>query len=67
MDVAIIRSPTAFVAASVCRLAMPPITGRMPQLAYIAASGLATLLATFISTKELRVVVLQRLSLKASS
>ena len=57
----------ALVVALVCRLAMPPITGRMPQLAYIAASGLVTLLATFISTKELRVVVLQRLSLKASS
>jgi hypothetical protein len=50
------------VVALACRLAMPEISGRFTQLAYIAASGLVTLLATFAATKQLRVVVLQRLS-----
>jgi hypothetical protein len=47
---------------------MPEISGRFAQLGYIAASGAVTLLATFISTKDLRIVVLQRLSdLRTSS
>jgi O-antigen/teichoic acid export membrane protein len=66
-----VLGPTAVAlcVAVLCRLAMPTINGRIAQLAYIAAAGLVTLLATFISTKNLRVVVLQRLSdqLKASS
>ncbi|HEY4303109.1 MAG TPA: oligosaccharide flippase family protein [Gemmatimonadaceae bacterium] len=61
----------ALVVALICRLAMPPLTGRIPLLAYIAASGALTLLATFIATKNLRVVILQRigeqLRLRASS
>lgn len=66
-----VLGPTAvaLLVALLCRLAMPSIDGRVAQLAYIAAAGVVTLLATFISTKNLRVVVLQRLSdqLKASS
>ena len=50
------------VVALACRLAMPELTGRFTQLAYIAASGLVTLLATFVATKQLRIIVLQRLN-----
>jgi hypothetical protein len=50
------------VVALACRLAMPDISGRFAHLAYIAASGLVTLLATFASTKELRGIVFQRIS-----
>ena len=52
---------TCFVALA-CRLAMPELTCRFTQLAYIAASGLVTLLATFVATKQLRIIVLQRLN-----
>jgi O-antigen/teichoic acid export membrane protein len=49
------------VVALACRLAMPEISGRFAQLGYIAASGAFPRLATFISPKDLRIVVLQRL------
>jgi O-antigen/teichoic acid export membrane protein len=52
----------ALVVALICRLAMPPISGRVAQLGYIAAAGLVTLLATFATTKQLRLVVWQRLT-----